>query len=267
MAKMVGGDLLALGLEAYLNRLEAPISVIELIENLRLRDWRIEYNEAVRIPIFGPHGFTIVAKDFELLGMEGIYTSGSFRFDENCLRHQTRELSHEVLPIIKKLMDEGRIAKDVVFNKQLISKVQGAVVTTTETSMHFHGWQLPQEGDDCLWRLTAWWHCYGDLPWYTSKENCPCSTCQSGRVEIEKNEEDRLRYNRYRRLVKSFKQPVKEHSNNQCEICSTEFDDSHHNKRHAYRCVPKFGWKDELDDMGIDHFHAVCLYCYRTEFE
>ncbi len=265
MTKLVGGDLLALGLEVYINRLEAPISVIELIESLRLSEWRIEYNNSVRIPRFGPHGFTKVAKDFELLGAKGMECM--FTVEQDSLRHQTRELSHEVLRIIKKLMDDGRIAKDSVFNKKIVSKVQGAVVTTTETSMHFHGRQLPEEDDDCQWRLTAWWHCYGDLPWYTTKENCPCSSCQSGRVEIAKNEEDRLRYNSYKRLVKSFKQPVKEHAGGQCEICSEKFDDSHCNKRHAYRCVPKFGWEDKLDDINLNHFHAVCLYCYRTEFE
>jgi len=258
---MVVSDLLEKGLEAFLNALKEPISSVDLYEQLELKSWSINWRYKSKRPTYQWHGLVTTVLNIEESPGEPLEPSGGWDLD---LAMRNEEPYHEVFYMAYKLMEERRVPKGIVHDNLVEHVVLGQKVKVRSSALYFYGGNLPDESSECHWRISRWWHSYGDLPWCITRQNCPCDDCEKYRGAAKEEAARRLRKSRYTRLVNSFKNAVRENVNGRCQVCNESFDlRPPHTKRHSYRCIPLFGYDDELEDIGLDNFRAICSLCSR----
>ncbi len=260
---MSGSDLVEKGLEVFLNGLQEPVASTELYEQLNLKGWSINWRYYAEEPTYKWHGLVQTVLNIKHTPGDELEPSGG---PDAQLYENHQQPFHEVFYMVHKLMEEGRVPKGIVYDKLVERTVLGqkVKVKVKASALYFYGKDMANESSECHWRITRWWHSYGDLPWVISHDNCPCDACEKNRIKKKEYEADRLLYSQFSKLVKSFKNAVREHANGRCQVCNEVFDTMPpHTKRHSYRCIPKFRSTDALEDIGLNHFRAICNLCDR----
>ena len=187
---MVVSDLLEKGLEAFLNELKGPISSVELYEQLELKSWSINWRYESKRPTYKWHGLVTTVLNIEESPGEPLEPSGGWDLD---LAMNNDEPHHEVFYMAYKLMEERRVPKGIVHDNLVENVVLGQKVKVRSSALYFYGGDLPDESSECHWRISRWWHSYGDFPWCITRQNCPCDDCEKYRGAAKEEYARRLR--------------------------------------------------------------------------
>jgi len=251
-------NIIELGLETYLNQLTAPVSKVQLYEDLSLHAWSTDFK----------HNHLTTDKtisEFECLQLcysrreDDFYEPSKIKNADEVIRGQS--YGHSVYIVINKLISEGKVREGIVIDPFITKSFSGFEAKVRESVFFFKAYVYPPEDCSCSWKISRWWNYYGNLPWVIKRENCECDECHQWKTDNIKAEEDRERRSFFNSLVYSFDEEVRLASGNKCIECKDTFKLLKTSGKNCYKCIPKFNYVDDLSKINADCFIAMCASC------
>ena len=271
-------NIIKLGLQVYLNKLNAPVTKVELCKALKLHHWDLSKADFSGYPEWEEDGAEFGHKagrsyistdriDEELLNsyddaIKHVWEP-NFSMPESHISFRLAAQFHPVYKLVDELIEEGELPEGIVYDPMVNKEISGCKLSIKESVLFFNQSTMPSE--DCLWEFTSWWHKYADLPYVVSRDNCECKSCDLWRQKADERSEQYRLKGRYTRLINEFKEAVRDHAVNMCSECSKEFTYAKENSGSSYFCVPRFSMHDALHDLSVKDFVALCGSCRRTK--